>query len=249
MKWYHIILYQLILFPIPLVAGDYTSIVNQLKPNTITIIGETHKHPESITLFQSLISEHLKQHKCFTIGLEIASNQQAIIDKIKQGREAISDIEISSIIDHPAFRHMIDDLVKLQKQNSCLKLIALDAGDDINLDRDEWMSIKLAEHAGEVPILVLLGGLHTLKKVDWDLSMTKGSPSAAEILSLQGYNIKTYPQIWTNKTCADQNRFIKTGESESLSLLNNHYISMLNAFKYKTAEGVVDGILLWECKA
>jgi len=45
---YHIILYQLILFPVPLVAVDYISIVNQLQPNTFTIIGETHKHSESI---------------------------------------------------------------------------------------------------------------------------------------------------------------------------------------------------------
>jgi hypothetical protein len=237
------------LFPVPLVAGDYISIVNQLKPNTITIIGETHNHPESITLFQSLISDHLKQNKCLTVGLEIASNQQLIIDKIKQGRAVISDIEISSIIDHPAFRKMINGLVKLQSKNECLKLVVIDAGDNIDLRRDEWMAIKLAEQIGETPILVLLGGLHTLKKVDWDLSMTKGSPSAAEILSSQGYNIKTYPQIWTNKTCADKNRFIKTGISESLSLLNNNYISMLNAFEYKTAEGVVDGILLWECKS
>lgn len=103
MKWYHIILYQLILFPVPLVAGDYSSIVSQLKPNTITIIGEKHKHPESITLFLSLIFDHLKQNKCLIVGLEIASNQQVIIDQIMQGRAVVSDIEISSIIDHPPF--------------------------------------------------------------------------------------------------------------------------------------------------
>lgn len=247
MKWYHIILYQLILFPVPLVAGDYTSIVNQLKPNTITIIGETHKRPKSITLFQSLITEHLKQNKCLTVGLEIASNQQTTIDKIKQGRAIISDIEISSIIDHPPFRKMIDALVKLQSKNECLKLIAIDAGDDIDLGRDKWMAINLAEQIGETSILVLLGGLHTLKKVDWDLSMTKGSPSVAEILFSQGYNIKTYPQIWTDKTCDDQNRFIKTDKAESLVLLNDHFVSMLNAFEYKHSASVVDGIILWEC--
>ncbi|NOR70659.1 MAG: hypothetical protein GQ532_13365 [Methylomarinum sp.] len=248
MKWYHIILYYLISSSAPLVAGDYQSIADQIKPNTITIIGETHKHPESITLFQSLISNHLKKNKCLTVGLEIASNQQSIIDKIKQGRAVVSDIEIPPMIDHPAFRKMIESLVKLQKTNECLKLIAIDAGDDVDLRRDEWMAIKLSEQVGKTPILVLLGNLHSLKRIDWDLSMTKDSPSVAEILSSQGYSIKSYPQIWTDKTCDDQNRFIKTDEAESLSLLNNHYISMLNAFEYKASEGVVDGILLWECK-
>ncbi len=247
MKWYHIILYQLILFPVPLIAGDYTCIVNQLKPNTITIIGEVHKQPESLILFQSLISEHLKQNKCLIIGLEIASNQKLIIGKIKQGRAVVSDIHIPSMIDHPPYRKMIDSLVKLQRNNECLKLVAIDAGDDINLRRDEWMAIKLAKQVGETPILVLLGNLHSLKKVEWDLSMTKDSPYVAEILSSQGYDINTYPQIWTDTTCNDQNRFISADKPEALKLLNKSIVSVLNAFEYKTAENVIDGVILWEC--
>ena len=247
MKWYHTILYQLILFPVPLVAGDYSSIVNQLKPNTITIIGETHKHSESITFFQSLISGHLKQNKCLTVGLEIASNQQAIIDKIKQGRAVVSDIEISSIIDHPPFRKMIDDLVKIQEKGNCLKIIAIDAGDDIDLNRDEWMAIQLADQIGENPILVLLGGLHTLKRVDWDTSMTEGSPSVAGILVSQGYTVRSYPQIWPDSQCSAGNRFIPADHPELPSLLNSSFISLMNAYEYKTAAGVVDGAVVWEC--
>jgi len=248
MKWYHIILYQLILSPTLSMAGDSPSVIKQITPNAITIIGESHQRPESITLFQALISNHLKQNKCLTVALEIASNQQAIIDKIKQGRAVVSDIDIPSMIDHPPYRKMIDNLVKLQGINECLKLVAIDAGDDINLRRDEWMAIKLAEQVGDIPVLVLLGNLHSLKKVDWDLSMTKGSPYVAEILSSQGYKIKTYLQTWTVKTCDDQNRFIKTEEAESLGLLNDHFISMLNAFEYKSAVGVVDGIIVWGCE-
>jgi len=228
-------------------AGSEINILDKIKPYGITIIGETHKHPESVTLFQSLISNHLKQNKCLTVGLEIASNQQAIIDKIKQGRAVVSDIDIPSMIDHPPYRKMIANLVKLQRINECLKLVAIDAGDDINLRRDEWMAIKLAEQVGDIPVLVLLGNLHSLKKVDWDLSMTKGSPYVAEILSSQGYNLKAYPQIWMDETCNDQYRFIKTDKVEAVRLLNDHFVSMLNAFEYKTVVGVVDGIILWGC--
>jgi len=229
-------------------AGSEVNILDKIKPQTITILGESHKHPESITLFQSLISNHLKQNKCLTVGLEIASNQQPIIDKIKQGRATISDIEIPPMIDHPAFREMVGDLAKLQNEYICFKIIAIDAGEDIDLRRDEWMAIKLAEQVGVAPVLVLLGNLHTLKKVSWDLSMTNGSPYAAEILFSQGYSVKTYPQIWANKTCNDHNRFISTVIAEALVLLNDSFISMLNAFEYKTAVGVVDGVILWECK-
>jgi len=160
-----------------------------------------------------------------------------------------SNLEIAPMIDHPAFRKMINDLVKLQKKGKCLKLIAIDAGDDIDLRRDEWMAIKLAEQVSETPILVLLGGLHSLKKVNWDFS--KGKPYVAEILSSQGYNIKTYPQIWLDKSCSPpkqlKNRFIPAEKPEALALLNDHFISLLNAFNYESAIDVVDGVIVWEC--
>ena len=169
-----------------------------IKPDSITIIGETHRHPESINLFQSLIQSHLKNNQCLTVALEINSNQQSVIN---QGK--VSDIEISSIIDHPAYRKMIADLVTQQRNGACLKLLAIDAGDDIDMGRDEWMAISLARLVGETPVLALLGSLHTLKKVNWDLSMTNGSPSVAEVLSEQGYNVKSYPQVGLDTECGN----------------------------------------------
>ena len=79
---------MIILLSLPAIsyAGSEINILDKIKLGTITIIGETHKHPESLILFQPLISNHLKHNKCLTVGLEIASNQQSIIDKIKQGR-------------------------------------------------------------------------------------------------------------------------------------------------------------------
>ena len=97
-------------------------------------------------------------------AISYAGSEVNILDNIKQGRAVVSDIKIPPIIDHPAFRKMINNLVKLQRKNECLKLIAIDAGDDIELRRDEWMAIKLAEQVGETPIFVLLSNLYALKK-------------------------------------------------------------------------------------
>jgi len=240
---------NVIILSLPVIsyAGSEINILDKIKPDTITIIGETHKHSESLILFQSLISNHLKHNKCLTVVLEIASNQQPIIDKIKQGRAVVSDIEIPSTIDHPAFREMVNNLVKLQRKNECLKLIAIDAGDDIDLRRDEWMAIKLSEQLGAAPVLVLLGNLHSLKRVNWDLSMTKGSLYVAEILSSQGYDIRTYPQIWVAPQCNNKYQFISADNPKLPDLLNNSFISLLNAFEYKTAAGIVDDAILWVC--
>ncbi|MBT4145561.1 MAG: hypothetical protein HOE45_01530, partial [Gammaproteobacteria bacterium] len=123
-----------------------------IKPDSITIIGEIHRHPESINLFQSLVHDYLKNNQCLSVALEINSNQQSVIN---QGK--VSDIEISSIIDHPAYRKMIADLVTQQRNGACLKLLAIDAGDDIDMGRDEWMAISLARLVGETPVLALLG--------------------------------------------------------------------------------------------
>ena len=245
---YHIIL---LLFPVLSVAGNLTVVLDSIKPHTITIIGETHRHTESINLFQALIKGYLKNNKCLIVALEIHSNQQSTIDRIIQGRAVVSDIEISSIIDHPAFRTMIDDLAIQQRNGACLKLLAITSGKDIDMGHDEWMAINLTKHVG-TPILVLLGELHTLKKVNWDLSMTTHSfPSVAEILSNQGYHVNSYPQQGLETDCASpqqlRNRYIPANTTEALRLLNTSLFSLLNAFEPDSAVGVVDGVIVWEC--
>ena len=85
--------------------------------------------------------------------LEINSNQQETINKAIQGSAVVSDIEISPIIDHPAFRTMIDDLAIQKKNGACLEILAIDAGVDIDMDRNEWMAINLSKQISETPIL------------------------------------------------------------------------------------------------
>jgi len=193
MKWYHIILYHLILFQSPLLAGEYSPITEQLKPNSITIIGEIHQHPESIKLFQELIRSYLKNNSCLTVALEINNNQQSIIEKIMQGRAVASDLKISSIIDQPALRNFINSMARLKGDGACLSIITIDSATE---NRDLFMAAQLMKNIGATPILALLGGLHSLKKVNWDLSMTKGHSYVAEILNKNSINVRSYPQVW-----------------------------------------------------
>lgn len=105
------------LFSLPAYAENGTSqILEGITPNSITIIGETHKRPESIKFFQSLITGYTQQNKCLTIALEIASSQQLFLDEIMQGRATVTDIEIPSVIDHPPLRTLIDELAEMRKR-------------------------------------------------------------------------------------------------------------------------------------
>jgi hypothetical protein len=64
-------------------AGIQNQILKGMEPNTITIIGEKHKQPESVQFSRLLIVNYLQKNDCLTVTLEIASNQQSLIDEIK----------------------------------------------------------------------------------------------------------------------------------------------------------------------
>ena len=81
-------------------AEIQSQILKNLEPHSITIIGETHRPLGSIHFFQSLITKYLQQDKCLTIALEIASNQQLLIDRIMQSGGNVEDIQIAPMIDH-----------------------------------------------------------------------------------------------------------------------------------------------------
>lgn len=227
--------------------SSYRPILDGIKSHSITIIGETHKRPESIQFFQSLINNYLQNHKCLTVALEIASNQQNTIDQVIQGHTKISDIEISPPIDHPDFRILIANLAEIQKYNDCFKLIAVDADIKLETDRDEWMADKFTEVIGKIPIIALLGSMHTLKQVIWNPEMTSKPPYISEILLSKGNAIHTYPQIWKDRECNTHYRFIRADQPEATELLNASLFSVLNAATPKTAANVVDGVVLWEC--
>jgi len=59
------------------------------------------------------------------------------------------------------------------------------------------------------------------------------------------------PQIWTSDGCSPHEvlkyRFITSNSPEAQKYLDVHFISLLNAFKYKTAAGVINGIVVWDC--
>jgi uncharacterized iron-regulated protein len=148
--------------PISSIAAVYDPIREQIKPGTITIIGESHKKPESVELFQSLVSDVIKDHHCVVVGLEIASDQQAVLDAVMQGKSSVNQIQLWPPLDHVSYRRMIENFAESNREGQCIRVFAIDSGMDNDVDRDQWMASRLEEQVGHQPILVLLGALHTL---------------------------------------------------------------------------------------
>ena len=205
-----------------------SQILKNLEPHSITIIGESHRQTGSIQFFHSLITEYLQQDKCLTVALEIASNQQLLIDEIMQSGGNVEEIQIAPMIDHPAYRAMIADLAKISRNGACVKLVAIDSDIESGVGRDEWMAKEILQHIGLNPVIALLGNLHTLKKIDWNISISKASPFVAEILASQSHQIKSYPQIWVDKACNINYSLITSDEAEIVEIINKKLISLLS---------------------
>lgn len=242
-----IISFHMILLLLPAVvrAGTNDPIIEQIKPGNIVIIGESHQRPESPQLIKNLVDETIKRHGCLTVGLEIDRDQQDVIDEVVKGRAAISAIEIPFAIDHQGMRTLIEHLIKLKSLTPCVDIEAIDA----DQDRDENMANRLAEFSHDRPILVLLGGLHTLKKVDW--MVASGEPAVTEILVKRGFHVKSYPQRWLPEKCGKEqgraSRYVSADDPEALPILNESLMSLINARPHRSAKGVVDGFVVWEC--
>lgn len=228
-------------------TNSYAPILDNIKPGIITFIGETHQRPESTQLIQGLIKATLVRHQCLTLALEIDDRQQTVIDDVMRGRAHASEIRIPAAIDHPAMHDLIDGLAKLDMQQGCVDIKAIDTGVDTEADRDEWMAKHLAELPTDKPVLVLLGSLHTLKRVHWTIA--SGKPSVAEILANHGFRVKTYPQRWLPGICLNRqkrtSRFVSADKPEALAILNETIISLINAEPHKSATGVIDGLVIW----
>jgi hypothetical protein len=93
------------------------------------------------------------------------------------------------ICDNTAYRRMIENFAEFKRNGQCIRVIAINSGMDNNVDRDQWMASKLEEQVGHQPCLVLLGALHTLKRVNW--SVSSGRQFVAVLLSIKGLKINT----------------------------------------------------------
>jgi hypothetical protein len=246
---YGIISYYIILLllPIPSAAVVYDPILERIKPGTITVIGENHKRIESVELFQSLALDVIRNHQCVVIGLEIASDQQATLDAVMQGRASSNEVALWPPVDYPSYRRMLENFAELKRQGQCIKVIAIDSGPDNTVDRDLWMALSLAEQSENAPILALLGALHTLKRVVW--KNTTGRASVAELLTARGFNVNSYPQRWIPDKCAGNRigSFVSDKSPQALALLNGSLMSLINAKRHRSVSGVVDGFVVWGC--
>ena len=164
-----------ILFPpaISVTAGDNLSppsdyIHSKLRQNDIVILETPHQKPESLSFMADLIP--LKGRGMSHIGLEIPSDQQEKIDVFMKTGQGLDDIKLHTQIDSPEYRR----LFQVFRKSGGPIPVAIDLPSSMykgTVSRDEWMARSLLIVLNRNPsakILVIVGSLHTLKKLEWE---------------------------------------------------------------------------------
>jgi len=209
----------------------------------ITIVGETHHHPDSTVWFLKAVSEYVEGYQCLNVALEIGSDQQDIINEAMSEDASVSAIRISSIIDHPSYRKMISGFKALKSDGRCLKVYAIDAPLSINRNRDEWMLKRIKEVDDEsIPWVVLIGSLHALKQVNW-YPEANGKPFLAELLQGGGYDVFSIIQDWTNQECTERSSEYVSDVREPIY----HLLEPVAAYRPEAPHDAIDAAIVWKC--
>ena len=151
------------LFP----PADYLH--SKLQQNDIVFLGTTHKKPEILGFIAELIPT-LEKYGVSHVGLEIPSDQQEKIDVFMKTGEGLDDIKLHTQIDSPEYRH----LFQVFRKSGGPIPVAIDLPSSMykgTVSRDEWMARSLLIVLNRNPsakILVIVGSLHTLKKLEWE---------------------------------------------------------------------------------
>jgi len=167
-----------VLFP----PADY--IHSKLQQNDIVFLGTTHKKPEILNFIAELIPT-LEKSGVSHVGLEIPSDQQEKIDVFMKTGDGLDDIDLHAQIDSQKYRQMF----QMFRNSGGPIPVAIDLPSSMNkgtVSRDEWMARSLLIILNRNPsakILVIVGSLHTLKKLEWEKDVPDKHPSIREYIT------------------------------------------------------------------
>ena len=144
-----------------------TFVLDKTVQHDVLFLGTTHQQPRILGFISKLLPR-LHESGITHIGLEISSDQQENLDRFITTGAGLSDIRIFEGIDCPEYRHVVD----LIRKNRLFP-VALDLPKSKwrgKYTRDRWMAERVAEtfqNNENAKMFVVVGNLHTLKKVDW----------------------------------------------------------------------------------
>jgi len=164
-------------------------VIEKFKSHDIVFLGTKHKQPQILKFISDLIPT-LHEAGVSHICLEIASDQQGKINHYAHTGAGLSKIDVAHPIDCPEYRNLLQTIHFLPKKKQ-ITPVAIDLPRSKfteKISRDEYMAEAIAGLLNNNPdkkMLVVLGNLHVLKKLEWEDHVTNKHPSIIESLSIK----------------------------------------------------------------
>ncbi len=210
----------------------------------VLVIGESYGRPESNRFVSDSVSTYLKGGGCLKVGLEISSDQQAVLDSAMKGEVPISDIKVNSIIDSPSYRDMLTSFSGHVKAGRCFSVKAIDVPSSVPVSRDGWMEKQTAEMAGDTPVVLLVGNARAVK----ESGHTGEDALLAERLSDKSVTVASALQYWGPGQCGERkSEYIAASDPRAGDYIKETLSASSEEEELDTSLAA-DGILVWTCE-
>jgi len=216
----------------------------------VLILGETHQKPESPVLFIDLVTQLITKGERVLVGLEVSAAQQDVLDAVMIGQRSPEGIT-HPIIDSPSFQNLLVELSELYRAHGqFITIAAIDARNRGRV-RDAAMTRHIRTHlaTGQFDrIVVLVGNLHTIRKVHWAQDAGSKTPFLAERLLEAGVHVTSVMQD-LDTACGGLRHptFYPVSDRKGLEAVRRQ----LDKMKHHPDMGMrqaADGIVVWQCR-
>jgi hypothetical protein len=235
----------------PELAPITTAILTPCGNCQVLVLGETHQKPESPVLFIDLVTHLIAKGERVLVGLEVSADQQDALDAVMVGNRTPEGIA-HPIIDSPAFQNLLVELSALyQTQGAFITIAAIDARDHERV-RDAAMARHIRTHLASGPfdrIVVLVGNLHTIRKMHWAEDAGSQTPFLAERLVEAGVQVTSVMQD-LDAACGGFRHptFYPVSDRKGLAAIHRQ-VDKMKHHPAMDMRQAADGAVVWQCHA
>ncbi|GJM16987.1 MAG: hypothetical protein DHS20C13_23140 [Thermodesulfobacteriota bacterium] len=247
-------IYLLLLFLSLLIAhksyaqSENLSLTTLMGSNQILVIGESYGQSESVDFVSKAATNYISEAKCLKVGLEIPSDQQAVLNRAMRGQVSMSDVEIDNVIDHDSYREMLVNFSEQIIAGKCLSIYAINPPSSTPVTKDAWMEQEVVKIIDDKPIVLLVENKHAVK--DFNIPEDSSNKLLAQRLRSRSFGVASVLQHWKSGNCATKNvSFYDTTTDKKSAIYVKESIGEISAAMPEKVSMVSDGVMVWSCES
>jgi hypothetical protein len=184
---------------IPKTHGALPYLLEKLRSHQIVLMGTIHQQPKILELAAQLLPQ-IRAAGVTHLAVEVSRDQQGNIDRFIQKGTGLKQIRLHPSIDCSHYRRLFT-VVRNLPSDLRPHIVAIDLPPSQYsgpIGRDAYMADRLSNMFQSRPdrkVLVILGGLHVLKKLDWLPRITDPQPSIRSLLEQRLPTLKIFSLV------------------------------------------------------